>query len=96
MPAVVAMSPQQLAGQPSSVADDIYSLGALLYELLSGVPLFHPDVTPERIRAAKPAPLTNDGIGCQLPDSLVQLVAAMLAKSPDQRPVGVGAVRSVL
>jgi serine/threonine protein kinase len=33
------MSPQQLAGEPPSVADDVYCLGALIFDLLSGAPL---------------------------------------------------------
>ena len=91
-----SMSPQQLAGQPPAISDDVYALGALLYELLSGAPLFHPDVTPERIRAEAAPPLTVDGTGQPLPDALSKLVAAMLAKAPEQRPAGIGAVRSVL
>jgi tetratricopeptide (TPR) repeat protein len=91
-----AMSPQQVDGMPATVADDIYSLGALLYELLSGHPLFHPDVTPERIRSEKPPGLTLDGTKQAIPRSLVLLVTAMLDKSPERRPAGVGAVRAVL
>ncbi len=91
-----SMSPQQLAGLPASVSDDVYSFGAMLHELISGEPLYHPNVTPERIRAEKPAPLTNDKTGQPLPENLIKLVAAMLSKSPEQRPAGIGAVRSVL
>jgi len=91
-----AMSPQQLAGSPPTVADDVYSLGALLYELLAGEPLFHPDVTPERIRTEAVVVPAADRTGQALPNSLAHLVSAMLAKSPSQRPAGIGAVRSVL
>lgn len=91
-----SMSPQQLAGQPAAVADDVYAFGALLYELLSGVPLFHPDVTSERIRAELPASLSVDGAGQELPESLAKLLLAMLDKVPERRPAGIGAVRSVL
>jgi hypothetical protein len=91
-----SMSPQQLAHQPAAVADDIYSLGALLYELLSGQPLFHPEVTPERIRTEQPPALRQDGSGQQIPEPLGKLVLAMLDKSAERRPAGVGAVRLVL
>jgi hypothetical protein len=90
------MSPQQLDGQPPAVADDIYGLGALLYELLAGVPPLHPDVTIERIRDEQPAPLAEDGQGQALPPALQRLVSAMLDKSATSRPAGVGAVRAVL
>ena len=91
-----SMSPQQLACAPATIADDIYSLGALLYELLSGQPLFHPNVTEERIRLEPPEALPTDGSGQQVPDSLGKLVLAMLEKTGERRPAGVGAVRLVL
>jgi len=89
-------SPQQLAHQAATIADDIYSLGALAYELLSGQPLFHPDVTPERIRSEQPQALRRDGSDQQIPDPLGKLVLAMLNKDAERRPAGVGAVRLVL
>ena len=36
-------SPQQLVGSAPQVTDDIYSFGAMAYELLSGYPPFYPD-----------------------------------------------------
>jgi tetratricopeptide (TPR) repeat protein len=91
-----SMSPQQLAHQPAAIADDIYSLGAMLYELLSGQPLFHPGVTPERIRTEQPQALLLDGLGQSVPDPLAKLILAMLDKNAERRPAGVGAVRLVL
>jgi len=91
-----SMSPQQLDGAQASVADDIYALGALLYELLSGAPLFHPQPTPQRVREERPAELTVDQSGREIPRELTTLVMAMLDKIPDRRPVGIAAVRSVL
>lgn len=91
-----AMSPQQLAGAQAAVTDDVYGLGALLYDLLSGQPLFGPDVSAERLRREVPAPLGRDGRGEPVPAALVRLVAAMLDKSPERRPAGMAAVRVVL
>ncbi len=90
------VSPQQLSGAPPTVSDDVYALGALLYDLLSGAPPLHPDITPERIRDEIPARPGVDGLGQPLPLSLVQLLVALLAKSPARRPVGMAAVRAVL
>lgn len=91
-----SMSPQQLDGAAASVADDIYALGALLYELLSGEPLFHPQPTPQRVREERPPAVTVDPSGGEIPHALTTLVAAMLDKDAARRPAGIAAVRSVL
>jgi len=90
------MSPQQLDGAPATVADDIYGFGALLYELLSGAPPFHPAPTAQRVRTERPPPLTRGPADRAIPPSLSALVLAMLAKDPGRRPAGVAAVRSAL
>ncbi len=90
------MSPQQLAGDPASVADDVYGFGALLYELLSGAPPFHPAPTAQRVRTERPPPLTVDPANQAIPSSLSALVLAMLNKEPGRRPAGIAAVRSAL
>jgi len=90
------VSPQQLDGATPTVADDIYSLGAMLHDLLAGYPPLHPGITAARIRAEVPARLGVDGQGQTLPVALSQLVAAMLEKSPELRPGSLGAVRALL
>ncbi|MDH5255531.1 MAG: serine/threonine protein kinase [Gammaproteobacteria bacterium] len=90
------VSPQQLDGSPPTAADDIYSLGAVLYDLLAGQPPLHPGITPERIRGEVPPRLGVDGTGEAVPRALTQLVAAMLEKSPRLRPGSLGAVRALL
>lgn len=91
-----AMSPQQLAGEPAAASDDIYAFGALLYDLLTGMPLFGSDPAPERIRSEAPVPPTTDLTGAALPEQLVRLIEALLQKLPARRPAGMGAVRAVI
>ncbi|MBM4196991.1 MAG: hypothetical protein FJ197_07845 [Gammaproteobacteria bacterium] len=91
-----AMSPARLDGAAATASDDVYALGALLVDLLAGVPPFHPDVTPERIRTAVPAVPETDLAGTPLPAALRALIGAMLAKSAAARPPGMAAVRAAL
>lgn len=91
-----SMSPQQLDGAPPAVADDVYAFGALLHDLIAGEPLFHPDVTPARVRDEAPSAPLADLTGEPLPDELRRLLGALLRKSPAQRPPGMAAVRSAL
>lgn len=72
----VASSPQQLAGEPPRPEDDIYGLGVLIYELISGNP---PD------RDGGPAPLQAKN-GKQVPTAISALVSEMLASDPGTRP----------
>ncbi|MCB1209817.1 MAG: serine/threonine protein kinase, partial [Verrucomicrobiales bacterium] len=55
-------SPQQLDGKPSIAADDIYGLGALIYELLTSTPPFFrgsAEVVAMQIRTAELTPMTD-------------------------------------
>ena len=91
-----AMSPQQLSGGAPAISDDIYGFGALIYELISGAPLFTPGVTEYRVRTEVPTPLAQLALGEPIPTQLGELVGNMLAKQPDRRPSGIRAVRERL
>jgi len=76
-------SPQQLAGEPARPADDIYGLGALAYELLSGYPPFYPAFDAKRI-ATEPVPRLKSVK--PIPPRLELLVSWLLAKQGRERP----------
>ncbi|WP_369168926.1 protein kinase [Streptomyces sp. R28] len=81
------MSPEQCLGQPVTAASDIYSLGCLLCELLTGdVPFFATSAMPLRAHHLKtPAPSILMR-RADIPTALDSLVTSMLAKDPDKRP----------
>jgi tetratricopeptide (TPR) repeat protein len=76
-------SPEQLRGEPASAADDIYGLGALAYELLSGRPPYYPHFD---FRRAQTQPVPELVPTRQIPPELGELVMHMLAKSASERP----------
>ena len=86
-------SPQQLAGLPGSIGDDIYAVGAMLYALISGKPPFYGEPDQEKIAGQVPPPPKTDH---PLPDGLVELVMRILAKDPLDRPASIGEVRELL
>ncbi len=81
----VAQSPQSLRGEPASTADDIFALGALLHELLSGRPPWTPADMAEHIGQRAPEPL-RAADGSQLPEAVLGLVGRMLDKDASRRP----------
>jgi hypothetical protein len=88
-----SLSPQQIAGEPAQAADDLYALGSLLFELLSGRPPFPREASDEVIRTASPPPVASP---FPVPDALRALVASLLSKSPEGRPRSSAAAREAL
>jgi len=94
------MSPQQLAGDKPSETDDIYALGATIYDLLTGKPPFYRGDMASmiiQIRERLPAPLEEHRIdaGCEgaaIPDRWAKVVIACLDKNAAGRPRSAGEV----
>ena len=84
------MSPEQCLRQPVTAASDIYSLGCLLHELLTGDVPFHATVnTSLRAHHLRSAPPSVRSRRADVPPGIDALVTAMLAKEPSARPSAV-------
>lgn len=93
----VYMSPQQMMGEKPAVSDDIYSLGATLYDLLTSRPPFHGGNIIAQVQGKVPVSLAarreDLGLGGEpIPPAWEETIAACLAKEPGDRP---GSAREV-
>ncbi|WP_329555270.1 serine/threonine-protein kinase [Streptomyces sp. NBC_00696] len=87
------MPPEQINGAQITPLSDLYALGCVLHELLTGEPVFsgdndyqllhqHMDVPPKPLRTLRP----------EVPEDLEALILDLLAKVPEQRPADAYAV----
>ncbi len=80
------MAPEQLEGKQSDPRSDIFALGCVLYEMVTGVPAFAgstPASAVASVMASEPKPIT--AIQPTHPALLDQIIRTALAKNPDDR-----------
>jgi eukaryotic-like serine/threonine-protein kinase len=80
------MAPEQLRGQPADHRSDIFSFGAVLYEMLAGRRAFHGETAIETMNAIlKEDPPELSSSGKAIPPGLERVVSHCLEKKPDER-----------
>ena len=93
------MSPEQAGGMPVDPRSDIYSLGAIMYELFCGQPMFQGRSFGEYVRKhlveMPPPPRATPG-GAQIDPRIDALIMKCLEKEPDQRFATIGELRDAL
>jgi hypothetical protein len=80
------MSPQQVLGRPATVQTDIYAMGLILFEMITGRAPFEGD-TPLSIfyRHVNTPPPSPRLLNAQVPEKLNRLILRCLEKDPDKR-----------
>jgi serine/threonine-protein kinase len=81
------MAPEQIEGKQACPQTDLYALGAVMYELIMDRPPFDGgsviDILLQHVKSPPP-PLVKEGV--RMPSGLPELVHALLAKKPGDRP----------
>ncbi|AQS83497.1 MAG: protein kinase [Acetobacter aceti] len=80
------MSPEQCSGRPVDARSDLFSLGSILYELLSGQKAFEGrEYTDTVFRILNTDPESLGTLRPDIPEALVRTIERILAKNPDER-----------
>lgn len=91
------LAPEQAAGESTTPASDVYALGVVVYEMLSGRPPFDADssvgIAMQHLQAT-PAPIQQ--LNPRVPASVASVVNRAMAKDPAQRYPDAGELAGTL
>jgi serine/threonine protein phosphatase PrpC len=90
------MSPEQCEGKQVDGRSDLYSLGCVLYELLTGEPPFPAEWPAIMYQHLTKAPASLRTLRPDIPVQLDKLILELLAKDPDARPASASRVATAL
>ena len=89
--------PEQIMGRPQDARSDLFSLGGVLYEMLTGQSPFHGDsIQAVCTRVLSSAPLPPSRTNSSVPQALDEIVARLLMKDPALRPASGDMLAEVL
>jgi serine/threonine-protein kinase len=93
---VAYMSPEQALGRPPDRRADLYSLGVMLYEMVTGrVPFQGDDAVAVVTQHINTPPVAPSWHNAKVPRALEALILRLLAKAPEERPETAAAVRRI-
>jgi serine/threonine protein kinase len=79
------MAPEQAGGKPLDARTDLFALGLVLYELLTGVRPLKRDSELATLQAALECAIDPPSVVAEVPSELDDVVMRALAKAPDDR-----------
>jgi serine/threonine protein kinase len=91
---ITYLAPEILAGQPATPLSDVYSLGAVTYELLAGRPPYQAETPAALLDAVRQgAPPSLSGVA---PDQMASAVSSAMARDPAARPATAGELAAAM